>query len=200
MDDIINNIKKLNINQTINQTINKGTGAGGKNTNHYGISFENKTSNEKRLLESGFKKEKGYLIKKYPDYEVIFVTQSELKNYIKNEYSIKLFRNPDEAYIIKRNNEKTIIKVIEKKEQRVEGSVETKLWSGPSLKREYSIILGDQFEVEYSFCVNSFLENKMKSNELKYQVLQQILDENQIPILYGDSDDYFENLDNWLNL
>jgi len=29
------------------------------------------------------------------------------------------------------------IKIVEKKEQNVEGSVETKLWSSPSLKREY---------------------------------------------------------------
>lgn len=54
---------------------------------------------------------------------------------MKNNYNINLFRNPDEAYIIKYNTGKKIIKILEKKEQHIEGSVETKLWSGPSLKR-----------------------------------------------------------------
>ena len=33
---------------------NKGTGAGGANTNLYGKSFEEKTSNKTRLIKSGF--------------------------------------------------------------------------------------------------------------------------------------------------
>ena len=33
---------------------NKGTGAGGSNTNHNGIAFETKTDNEIRLILSGF--------------------------------------------------------------------------------------------------------------------------------------------------
>ena len=33
---------------------NKGTGAGGSNTNHNGIAFEKKTDNEIRLLSNGF--------------------------------------------------------------------------------------------------------------------------------------------------
>jgi hypothetical protein len=34
--------------------MNKGTGAGGANTNYYGKKFEEKTNNEQRLLESGY--------------------------------------------------------------------------------------------------------------------------------------------------
>ena len=33
--------------------INKGTGAGGANTNYYGKQFEEKTNNQDRLLEMG---------------------------------------------------------------------------------------------------------------------------------------------------
>ena len=35
---------------------------------------------------------------------------------MKFNYDINLFRNPDEAYIIELNNDKTIIKILEKKE------------------------------------------------------------------------------------
>lgn len=38
----------------INEVANKGTGAGGANTNLYGKSFEEKTSYEYKLLEQGF--------------------------------------------------------------------------------------------------------------------------------------------------
>lgn len=75
---------------------------------------------------------------------------------MKNKYNIELFRYPDEAYIIEYNTGKKIIKILEKKNQNVEGSVETKLWSGPSLKREYKLILKDNLEVHYGFCVNDF--------------------------------------------
>jgi hypothetical protein len=41
---------------TLNTIVNKGTGAGGSNTNYYGKKFEEKTNNEKRLMEMGYVK------------------------------------------------------------------------------------------------------------------------------------------------
>jgi len=136
---------------------NKGIGAGGVNTNYYGKKFEEKTNNEIRLLDDGYirntitLKSKNiynyYLIKTFEDKKIIFLLQNGLKLYMKENYDINLFRCPDEAYIIDYNNGKKIIKILEKKEQNVEGSVETKLWSGPALKREYELILGHLFEI-----------------------------------------------------
>jgi hypothetical protein len=129
----------------------------------------------------------------------VFAQQFGLKTYVRQKYNIELFRCPDEAYIIKYNNsEKIIIKILEKKEQRVEGSVETKLWSGPSLKREYELMLGDNFEVNYAFCVNDFLKTKLTSTKKKYTTLNTILNENNIKMLFGDDDNYFETLDKWI--
>lgn len=79
------------------------------------------------------------------------------------------------------------------------GSVETKLWSGPSLKREYELVLGNEFEVYYGFCVSKFLEKKFTSNEKKYIILNKILEENNITVMFGDSKNYFEIFDVWLN-
>jgi hypothetical protein len=89
--------------------------------------------------------------------------------YMKTKYNIELFRCPDEAYIIEYNTGKKVIKILEKKEQNVEGSVETKLWSGPSLKREYELVLGNDFEVHYGFCVSDFLKKKLISNKKNIQ-------------------------------
>ena len=191
-----------------NIKINKGNGAGGANTNYFGKKFEDKTNNEFRLLENGYikhnyiKKTKNsygyYLSKSFEDKTIAFVLQNGLKKYIKNKYNIELFRCPDEAYIIEYNTGKKIIKILEKKEQKVEGSVETKLWSGPSLKREYELVLGPDFEVFYGFCVSEYLQQKIISSEKKYTVLNTILNENNIAVLFGDDENYFDTLDNWI--
>ena len=189
--------------------INKGSGAGGANTNYYGKKFEEKTNNLQRLLEMGYikysftKKPKKaydyYLSKTFEDKTIVFVLQNGLKMYMKHKYNIDLFRCPDEAYIIEYISGRKVIKILEKKEQNVEGSVETKLWSGPSLKREYEIILGREFEVFYGFCISDFLKNKLTSTEKKYIILNTIFGENNIDVLFGDDENYFETFDIWFN-
>jgi hypothetical protein len=221
------------------ELVNKGTGAGGANTNLNGKKFESKTDNKIELLTEGFeelkleitkknnnelndtcnekktenenkkneKKTKNkkkkftyFLSKTFDDKKIIFMTQNTFKNYMKEKYDIDLFRYPDEAYIIEYNDGRNIIKILEKKEQHVEGSVETKLWSGASLKREYELVLGDKFEVHYGFCVNDFLQKKIISDLPKYKILNIILEENNIKVLFGDDEDYFNNLKKWYSM
>lgn len=186
--------------------INKGTGAGGSNTTFYGKKFEDKTDNQSRLLEMGYikngtKKNETYLSKTFEDKTVVFVLQNGLKTYMKKKYNIyTLFRCPDEAYIIEYTSGRKVIKILEKKEQNVEGSVETKLWAGHSLKREYEMVLeGFAFEVEYGFCVNEFLKKKLTSDNLKYTILNRIFQEDNIAVLFGDDDNYFDTLDVWID-
>lgn len=191
------------------EIVNRGTGAGGANTNANGKPFEDETSNEPRLLADGFKKtvlsrtsKYGYYLKgEYDEYSVVFMSQSGLKSYIKAQWGIDLWRNPDEAYLITFNNpdERPILKILEKKEQSVEGSVETKLMSGAAFRREYEIALGDRAIVHYAYCVNQFLKNKLESNERKYNTLKQILEEDKVPMFYGEDADYFEKLDEWIH-
>ncbi len=196
-DDILDN-KQIKIK-------NKGTGAGGSNTTLFGGKFEKDTSMFDNLIKSGFSETKinktkygFYLEKIISDKSIIYLTQGGLKLYLKKFFDIDIFRNPDEAYIIK-TKKKNIIKILEKKEQNVEGSVETKLWSGPSLKREYEIVIGNNFVIEYAYCINDFLSNKINSNEKKYIILKQILDENKINILHANNSNYFDKLEEWIN-
>lgn len=153
---------------------------------------------EKRINNSKY----GYYLKGLlRNSKIIYVSQSGLKMYVKQKYGITLYRNPDEAYIIKKDESQIIIKILEKKEQHREGSVEIKLWAGPSLKREYEIILANcahNFVVEYAYCVNKFLLEKFKSNNKKYNILGQILDENHIVVLCGDEPDYQESIERWI--
>jgi hypothetical protein len=184
-------------------TENKGTGAGGANTKKNGKKFEEKTSNRERLLEMGFiansNKKIVYLSKTFEEKSIVYLEQQYLKKYMKHNYNLDLFRNPDEAYIIEYNDGRKVIKILEKKAQNVDGSVETKLWSGPSLKREYELALEELFEVEYCFCVSEFLQKKILSTDKKYVILNTILQESNIQVLFGDDENYFNILDKWIN-
>lgn len=200
----------------ISAIVNKGTGAGGANTNYHGKLFEEKTNNQQRLLDIGYTKHTFtknskkttktsqkvydyYLSKTYDDKTIVFVLQNGLKQYIKHKYNIELYRCPDEAYIIEYASGRKVIKILEKKEQNVEGSVETKLWAGPSLKRDYELMLGPDFEVFYGFCVSEFLKRKLISTDKKYTNLNTIFTENNIAVLFGDDENYFNTFDTWVN-
>ena len=193
IDQLTNAIGNLSV------VTNKGTGAGGAKTNENGKKFEELTNNEMRLLSQGFiktlinKNKYGYYLSKK---DVVFVLQGGLVDYMKKKFDIELFRHPDEAYIIRRPpGEKTVIKILEKKNQNVAGSVETKLWSGPALKREYELVCGENFEIQYAFCLNDWF--KQQKHE-KYIYLHMILQENDIDVFYAD-ENYFETLDKWIH-
>ena len=207
-DNTDNDIELITVSMS-NIAINKGTGAGGANTNYNGKNFEKKTDNQLSLLNDDYIKNSFtknpkkvydyYLSKTFEDKTIVFVLQNGLKRYIKNKYNIEIFRCPDEAYIIEYNTGKKIIKILEKKAQKVDGSVETKLWASPSLKREYELVLGSDFEVHYALCVSKFLQKKLISSEKKFTVLNTIFNENNIAVLFGDDENYFETINNWVN-
>jgi hypothetical protein len=228
---------------------NKGTGAGGKQTNFYGKMFEAKTNNSDRLItQFGFvpmefkgnesvpiSKDQWELSGKKYDFLLrshhsrthahsgnngddnnrnttkseVFVLQTGMKRYMMMRYGVQMFRFPDEAYIIETRSGNEIhltVKILEKKEQQVQGSVDIKLWAGPSLKREYELVLqpdmppGVTVEVHYGFCLSTFLANKLKSDKKKYTTLNTILGEHNIAVLFGDDANYFEHLDAWTAL
>jgi hypothetical protein len=189
--------------------VNKGTGAGGANTNLNGKNFEAKTSNEHRLLVQGFqktymdKKEQKnnfYLEKVFPNGKLVFVQQSGLKKYMKQYNNLDIFRCPDEAYIWFPFDDIPVLKILEKKEQQTAGSVDTKLLSGPAFKREYELALEGKFKIEYAYCLNEYFNKEFTSDSKKYKILGQILSENNIPTLFGDNEDYFGKLDAWIGL
>ena len=212
--------------------INRGTGAGGSKTNHNGLAFESLTNSESFLIEKGFtkkimsKNKTGYYFEKEtkektecesdPKKEeekvsqtILYVKQAGFREFIKKEFGINVYRNPDEAFIIK-TNDIYHIKIIEKKNQNVDGSVEDKLKTGSFNREEYEMMfdvdevktkLGDKIKIKisYSFCVSEFLENKLESQEIKYVNLKKINDKHNIKIFYGNRKDYFEKLFEWIS-
>jgi hypothetical protein len=184
--------------------VNRGTGAGGANTNASGLSFEEKTGNQHRLKEQGYSMvamQGGGKFSYYMEKDgVVFMMKGGLKTYMKEKYGVEMFREPDEAYLIRdAESGVTQLKILEKKNQNMEGSVDTKLLAGPGFLEEYKWSLNRAaIHVEYAFCVSSFLKEKILSDKPKWQALRDINKKYGIAVLFGDDEDYFEKLDEWL--
>jgi hypothetical protein len=186
---------------------NRGTNGGGKNTNVNGKKFEQITSNYHRLIEKGFERVnigKGkncyYLRHITSKGENIFLEQNGFKLYMKEKYNLDFIRNPDEAYIVQTGADKPHLIILEKKEQNVEGSVDTKLYASPGLKKEYELIAGDKFYIEYIFCLSKYFKNKFMEGSKKYALLNQIFIFYNIHCLFGEDENYFESLDTFLTI
>ncbi len=64
---------------------------------------------------------------------IIYFKKNSFKLYFEKEFNIITYRQPDEAYLIKskiNNDNNYILKILEKKNQNVDGSVEDKLKTG----------------------------------------------------------------------
>jgi len=192
--DIVQQLEKLSIN-------NRGTGAGGANTNVSGKTFESVTDIYPILIENGFEKIKinnskyGYcLYKKVDDKKFYFVSQSGLRSFIKKFHDKQLFRFPDEAFIVSHADGKHTLYVLEKKNQTVEGSVDTKLYAGQGFKLEYEDVLGDSFTVEYAFCLSDFFRQS------KYKRMFKVLSKQSIRVFFASDVNYFDNVREWIGL
>lgn len=187
--------------------VNKGTGAGGANTNVSGLSFEKVTDNSERLIEMGFdkvilnkNKHGHYLTKTFEDRIIYFFTKKALKFFVEDKFGFTLYREPDEAYFIDYKSGSSKLLILEKKNQNVEGSVEDKILNGPSIKKQYEKMFDGLIEIHYAYCLNPFLQKKMNSGNPKYNHTKEILQEADIKIMYGKDDDYFDNLNTWIGL
>ena len=50
---------------------------------------------------------------------------------------------------------------------------------------------------KYAFCLNNYFKTKFNESE-KYKLLAKILAEDNIPIFFGEDEDYFEKLNDWI--
>lgn len=187
---------------------NRGTGAGGANTTINGRTFEERTENETRLLASGFVRHRtpgckgkyAYYLEKEisPTQKIYYVTQTGLKFFISFKFNKETFRRADEAYIIQ-NGDTYTLKILEKKNQNTEGSVDTKLLAGQGFIDEYKFLLGETIKVDYAFCISDFLKKEYLADTLKGKGLRYVTEKQGIPILFGEDSDYYEKLDAWIN-
>ena len=177
---------------------NRGTGACGAKTNENGKTFEDLTNNELRLISKGFtktvynKNKYGYYLEKN---DTVFILQDGFKSYMKMKYDIDTILKPDEAYIIT-SDDKITLKILEKKNQNVEGSVDTKLLASHGLRCIYEYMCGERFDIEYGLCLSDWF--KQHKNDDKYIYYNMFFEQHNIKVFYAD-ESYFDNLDKWIN-
>jgi len=183
---------------------NRGTGAGGAETNASGIAFELQTSIIPRLNELGYQKSQmdntknGYTMNKiYSDHGVIFMTQAGLGKFFVNT---GIFRNPDEAFLVIDKTGKKTLKILEKKNQTGAGSVDSKLALGPYFVEEYQEVLGSGIEIQYAFCLCDFLKKEYLSDKKKWRTLRTINDRHGIKVFFGEDAGYLDDIAAWVGL
>jgi len=166
--------------------VNRGTGAGGGNTNKNGLSYEEITDLLTEFETVGTKNSCNIIQFNGSDIKFVHACKSNTHKFMNsiNEKNLDLnpaagCKSPDEAYI---NEDNKIIFIIEKKFQQGSGSVDEKIQTGDFKKKHYSQLFPN-FKVEYIYCLSDWFKNGY-SSELSY------LKENNIQIFWGSDDDY----------
>ena len=70
--------------------------------------------------------------------------------------------------------------------------------AGSTFVAEYLHCLGPNFKVVYAFCISSFLKQQYISNKGKFIFLREHNKANNIEVLFGDDQDYFDKLNAWI--
>jgi hypothetical protein len=179
-----NNVKK-----------NRGTGAGGKNTNKNGLTFEKKisviseidihsSSEPGKYFEFTFKNDKDenykYIAASQNGFFKYMNEKKEINNDIKPAHGCK---KPDECIIDE--NAKTIY-IIEKKFQQVSGSVCEKIQTVHFKKTHYQKRIPN-YKIHYIYCLSKWFEKNCET-ELEY------LKENNIPVFIDNKDNVGEDV------
>jgi hypothetical protein len=185
-----NFIEPENNNTVLNQPviINRGTGAGGANTNVNGLSYEDKTNLEPLFSELMFNTTTKIKKIKFNGYsnELINANKSILYKYMNSigeKSSLQQAsgcKEPDEAYID--NNKKSVF-IIEKKFQQTSGSVDEKIQTGPFKKMHYSQQFPN-YKIYYIYCLSDWFKRSEYNSVLEYNR------QNNIPIFWGNDENY----------
>ena len=187
--------------------VNKGTGAGGAQTNANGKAFEEKTCHlsylggKKCAIPGKRGKNDVYYEKQTEDGSITYLSQGGIKSYFKWKFEVEMERHPDEAYLIQKGNHYAL-RVVEKKNQNVDGSVEDKLMTGLAILHEYKDRIEEAgimgWKVEYAYCLSPFLKKKYQSEDSKWKSLRKFNQQYGIEVFFGEEEDYHRILDAWI--
>lgn len=174
---------------------NRGTGAGGANTNKHGLNFEEQTDlkTEMSYQDSIIRSPKvgkrytemydKFSFNEYPGRTYIRLIKNQLAKYF-NLNTEDLFDGvvqPDECYYDEYN--RTLF-VIEKKYQNTSGSKIEVIQTGPAKQENLSQVLAPfQIDVVYMYCANYNLKRLLKKVVLNY------LTKKNIRVFYACSND-----------
>lgn len=172
--------------------INKGTGAGGCNTNKNGLPYEEMTDlNDRITVQEKLEFSTKIL---FDDNTKSFIStkQSNLFKCMKDEINKNVekahgCKNPDECYIDKESKNMFII---EKKFQQCAGSVCEKIQTADCKLWQYSRTF-PEYNIVYMYCLSDWFKDNCKA-ELEY------LEYKKIPFFWGNSKTYKDDIINFI--
>ena len=173
----------------IEKVINKGTGAGGSNTNKNGLPYEELTDlNDCFSTIATMKHASKIIFNKFSSKMYTRTKQSNLFKYMINHINKNIetahgCKNPDECYI---DEDLKIIYIIEKKFQQVSGSVCEKIQTPDFKIWQYNRTF-PEFKIVYIYCLSEWFKNNCKA-EIEY------LNYKKIPIFWGNDEKYKEDI------
>ena len=173
----------------IEKVINKGTGAGGSNTNKNGLPYEELTDlNDCFSTIATMKHASKIIFNKFSSKMYTRTKQSNLFKYMINNINKNIetahgCKNPDECYI---DEDLKIIYIIEKKFQQVSGSVCEKIQTPDFKIWQYNRTF-PEFKIVYIYCLSEWFKNNCKA-EIEY------LNYKKIPIFWGNDEKYKEDI------
>ena len=164
--------------------INKGTGAGGNNTNANGLPYEKLTD-----LKSEYEIIKNDIYDKtikFNNSNKIFMSSSQAnvfkcmeKNIDTSIISAHGCKRPDECFISEEENK---IFIIEKKFQQCSGSVCEKIQTSDFKKWQYNRVFPD-YEIFYIYCLSDWFKTNTPA-EIEY------LKHKNVPVFWGSDTNY----------
>jgi hypothetical protein len=180
------------------QQKDKKTYGGGANTNKTGLSFEKKTCLFTLCKEHEFVVEPSYCIsnlvyKTYPDYKLYCCSKNSFKQFVGTQFKKEMYREPDDAFIVIKQNGPTKVYIIEKKTQNQSGTIDEKLFAVNYYLADYKLNFGSGFEIIYILCLSSYLWNcienpKNKNGRYnKWKNYKQLISP-EIKLINGDND------------
>lgn len=167
---------------------NRGTGAGGSNTNKNGLPYEELTDLDKKITiveEYAFSKRIKF---EKCDRYFVKTKQSNLFKYMKNKINTNITKahgckNPDECFI---DEEFKNIFIIEKKFQQASGSVCEKIQTSDFKIWQYSRTFPD-YNIIYIYCLSEWFKLNCKA-EIEY------LEFKSVPLFWGNSSTYKDDI------
>jgi len=177
---------------------NRGTGAGGSNTNKNGLNYERITDliqyrdNIVHVKNVKFGKNinDNYDILKIKNKIFYRFMKKGLKHYFHKEFDNKYKKNlePDESLYNKSEN---TLYILEKKFQQVSGSVDEKIQTGPCKLFMYSKLY-PKIKIKYIYLLSDwFLQDK-------YELEKEYLDLHNIKIFFPNSINYIQEFTNYI--
>jgi len=140
-----------------------------------------------------------YLEYKDNNITIIYLNENSYSTYLKKMYNLDVTKNPDEAFLVIKNNNLNC-KIIENK-YLDRYSNKNSLKTGSTNIELYNLDLNagnTKFEIELAYCINNYVDYKLNSDNPEYINIKKILNRLNINTFNGENENYNTCIFNWV--